>query len=105
MKVTMIATPFGQRGQMHIHCRRYLRLLELAGCSAALIEHDGVSSPAPLGVEQYKYPRRMRRLDGLVSSRALSFIHKRRLQPLLRSTRADLFHVQWVDDRVLDVSL
>ena len=105
MKVTMIAAPFGQRGQMHIHCRRYVRLLQLAGCSVALVEHSGAISPVIPGVEHYKYPRRMRRLDGLMSSRALSFIHKRRLQPLLRSTRADVFHVQWMDDRVLDVSL
>lgn len=105
MKITMVAAPFGQRGQMHIHCRRYVRLLQLAGCSVALVEHSGAISPGIAGVEQYKYPRRMRRLDGLMSSRALSFIHKRRLQPLLRSTRADVFHVQWIDDRVLDVSL
>jgi glycosyltransferase involved in cell wall biosynthesis len=105
MKVTMIAAPFGQGGQMHIHCRRYVQLLQLAGCSVALIEHSDAISPALPGVEQYKYPRRMRRLDGLMSSRALSFIHKRRLQPVLRSTRADVFHVQWMDDRVLDVSL
>lgn len=105
MKVTMVAAPFGQRGQMHIHCRRYVRLLQLAGCSVALVEHSGAISPTIAGVEHYKYPRRMRRLDSLMSSRALSFIHKRRLQPLLRSTRADVFHVQWIDDRVLDVSL
>lgn len=105
MKVTMVAAPFGQRGQMHIHCRRYVRLLQLAGCSVALVEHSGAMSSNVAGVEHYKYPRRMRRLDGWMSSRALSFIHKRRLQPLLRSTRADVFHVQWIDDRVLDVSL
>lgn len=105
MKVTMIAAPFGQRGQMHIHCRRYVRLLQLAECSIALVEHSGAISPPIGGVEHYKYPRRMRRLDGFVSSRALSFIHKRRLQPLLRETRPDLYHVQWIDDRVLDVSL
>lgn len=105
MKVTMIAAPFGQNGQMHIHCRRYVRLLQLAGCSVALLEHSGAVSAPVAGVERYKYPRRMRRLDGLISSRALSFIHKRRLQPLLGSTRADVFHVQWMDDRVLDVSL
>jgi len=101
----MVAAPFGQRGQMHIHCRRYVRLLQLAGCSVALIEHGGAMSPDIAGVEHYKYPRRMRRLDGWISSRALSFIHKRRLQPLLRATRADVCHVQWIDDRVLDVSL
>lgn len=105
MKVTMIAAPFGQQGQMHIHCRRYVRLLQLAGCSVALFEHSGAISAPLTGVEHYKYPRRMRRLDSVVSARALSFIHKRRLQPLLRSTQADLFHVQWMDDRVLDVSL
>jgi glycosyltransferase involved in cell wall biosynthesis len=101
----MVAAPFGQRGQMHIHCRRYVRLLQLAGCSVALIEHSGAVSPEIPGVQQYKYPRRMRRLDGLMSSRALSFIHKRRLQPLLQATRGDVFHVQWMDDRVLDMSL
>ena len=90
---------------MHIHCRRYVRLLQLAGCSVALVEHSGAISPILSGVQHYKYPRRMRRLDGFVSSRVLSFIHKRRLQPLLRSTQADVFHVQWMDDRVLDVSL
>lgn len=105
MKVTMVAAPFGQRGQMHIHCRRYVRLLQLAGCSVALVEHSGAISPTLPDVDHYKYPRRMRRLDGFVSSRALSFIHKRRLQPLLQSTRADVFHVQWMDDRVLDVHI
>jgi glycosyltransferase involved in cell wall biosynthesis len=101
----MIAAPFGQNGQMHIHCRRYVRLLQLAGCSVALVEHSGAASSVIAGVEHYKYPRRMRRLDNVVSSRALSFIHKRRLQPVLRSTGADVFHVQWIDDRVLDVSI
>jgi len=105
MKVTMVAAPFGQRGQMHIHCRRYVRLLQLAGCSTALLGHSGATGPAIEGVEQYSYPRRMRRLDNVMSARALSFIHKRRLQPLLRATRSDLYHVQWVDDRVLDMSL
>lgn len=105
MKVTMVAAPFGQRGQMHIHCRRYVRLLQLAGCSVALFEHSGATSPTLPGVDHYKYPRRMRRLDSFMSSRALSFIHKRRLQPLLRLTQADVFHVQWMDDRVLDVNL
>lgn len=101
----MVAAPFGQRGQMHIHCRRYLRLLQLAGCSVALFEHSGATSPRLPGVEQYKYPRRMRKLDKLLGSRPLALLHQRRLQPLLRSTQADLFHVQWIDDRVLDVSL
>jgi glycosyltransferase involved in cell wall biosynthesis len=105
MKVTMLAAPFGQRGQMHIHCRRYLRLLQLAGCSVALFEHGGAISPSLPGVEQYKYPRRMRKLDKLIGSRPLAFLHKRRLEPLLHSTRADVFHVQWIDARVLDVSL
>lgn len=105
MKVTMVAAPFGQQGRMHIHCRRYVRLLQLAGCSVALVEHSGAISRTMAGVDHYKYPRRMRRLDSWMSSHALSFIHKRRLQPLLRSTRADVFHVQWIDDRVLDVSL
>lgn len=105
MKVTMVAAPFGQRGQMHIHCRRYVRLLQLAGCSVSLLEHSGAMTPELTGVEHYRYPRRMRRLDWLMSSSALSFIHKRRLQPLLQASRADVFHVQWVDDRVLDVSL
>lgn len=101
----MVAAPFGQRGQMHIHCRRYLRLLQLAGCSVALFKHSGATSPRLPGVEQYKYPRRMRKLDKLLGSRPLALLHQRRLQPLLRSTQADLFHVQWIDDRVLDVSL
>jgi glycosyltransferase involved in cell wall biosynthesis len=105
MKVTMVAAPFGQQGQMHIHCRRYVRLLQLAGCSVALLEHSGAIFPGAAGVERYRYPRRMRRLDTFMTSRALSFVHKRRLQPLLRSTRADVFHVQWMDDRVLDVSV
>lgn len=105
MKVTMVAAPFGQGGQMHIHCRRYLRLLKLAGCEIALLEHSGIQSPPIPGVEQLKYPRRMQRLDGFVSSRALSFLHKRRLKPMLRVTKSDLCHIQWLDHRVLDVSL
>jgi glycosyltransferase involved in cell wall biosynthesis len=105
MKVTMLAAPFGQGGQMHIHCRRYVRLLQLAGCSISLVEHSGATGSGIRDVERYKYPRRMRRLDNLMSARALSFIHKRRLQPLLRATKADLYHVQWVDERLLDVKL
>ncbi|MFC4307670.1 glycosyltransferase family 4 protein [Steroidobacter flavus] len=90
---------------MHIHCRRYLRLLQLAGCEVTLIEHAGAQSQPVPGVDQRKYPRRMRRLDGLLTTRALSFLHKRRLKPLLVSANADLCHVQWLDERVLDVSL
>lgn len=104
MKVAMFAAPFGQAGQMHIHCRRYVRLLQLAGCDVTLLEHSGAQSPPVPGVEHLKYPRRMRRLDGFIPSRALSFLHKRRLEPLLRSAQADLYHVQWMDDRVLDIS-
>jgi glycosyltransferase involved in cell wall biosynthesis len=104
MKVTMFAAPFGQRGQMHIHCKRYVRLLQLAGCSITLVEHSGAQSPLIPGVDHRRYPRRMRRLDSVVTSRALSFLHKRRLEPLLRSAHADLCHVQWLDDRVLDIS-
>lgn len=104
MKVTMIAAPFGQGGQMHIHCRRYVRLLQLAGCEVTLVEHSGAQSRAIPGVEHLKYPRRMRRLDGPVMWRVLSFLHKRRLEPLLRTAQADLCHVQWMDDRVLDIS-
>jgi glycosyltransferase involved in cell wall biosynthesis len=89
---------------MHIHCRRYVRLLQLTGCAITLVEHAGAQSPAIAGVDHRKYPRRMRRLDGIVSSRALSYLHKRRLEPLLDAARADLCHVQWVDDRLLDVS-
>lgn len=105
MRVTMFAAPFGQGGQMHIHCRRYVRLLQLAGCAVTLVEHSGALSPPIPGVEHLKYPRRMRRLDGPIMSQALSFLHKRRLQPLLRAAHGDLCHVQWMDDRVLDVSL
>jgi glycosyltransferase involved in cell wall biosynthesis len=105
MKVVMVAAPFGQGGQMHIHCRRYLRLLQLAGCDVMLVEHSGAQSRPIPGVDHRKYPRRMRRLDGWLPTRALSFLHKRRLEPLLLSANADLCHVQWMDDRVIDVSL
>jgi glycosyltransferase involved in cell wall biosynthesis len=105
MKVVMFAAPFGQGGQMHIHCRRYLRLLQLAGCDVTLVEHSGAQSRPIPNVEHRKYPRRMRRLDGLATTRALSFLHKRRLEPLLLAAKADLCHVQWMDDRVIDVSL
>jgi len=101
----MVAAPFGQGGQMHIHCRRYVRLLQLAGCELTLLEHSGAQSRPLPGVDHRTYPRRMRRLDGWGMTRALSFLHKRRLQPLLRSAQADLCHVQWLDERVLDVSL
>lgn len=105
MKVIMFAAPFGQGGQMHIHCRRYVRLLQLAGCDVTLVGHSGAQAPALPGVDLHTYPRRMRRLDLLMTTRALSFVHKRRLEPLLRSVNADVCHVQWLDDRVLDVSL
>jgi glycosyltransferase involved in cell wall biosynthesis len=105
MKVALFAAPFGQGGQMHIHCRRYVRLLQLAGCDVTLIEHSGFESHPIPGVDHRSYPRRMRRLDWLLTTRALSFSHKRRLEPLLRSANADVCHVQWLDERVMDVSL
>lgn len=105
MKVIMFAAPFGQDGQMHIHCRRYLRLLQLAGCDVTLVEHSGARSHSIPGVDQRLYPRRMRRLDGWLPARALALLHKRRLEPLLLSAKADLCHVQWLDERVVDVSL
>lgn len=104
MKVTMFAAPFGQGGQMHIHCRRYVRLLQLAGCAITLVEHSGFQSTAIPGVEHVKYPRRMRRLDGPMTSWALSFVHQQRLGGLLSAAQADVCHVQWMDERVLDVS-
>lgn len=104
MKVTMFAAPFGQGGQMHIHCRRYIRLLQLAGCAITLVEHGGFQSNPIPGVVQLKYPRRMRRLDAPLIGAALSFLHQQRLGPLLRRTQSDLCHVQWMDERVLDVS-
>lgn len=100
----MFAAPFGQRGQMHIHCKRYVRLLQLAGCAITLMEYSSARSPAIAGVVHRTYPRRMHRLDSLLTARALSFIHKRRLEPLLRAAQADLCHVQWVDDRLLDIA-
>lgn len=105
MKVALFAAPFGQGGQMHIHCRRYVRLLQLAGCDVTLLEHSGFQSHPIPGVDHRSYPRRMRRLDPLLTTRALSYLHKRRLEPLLRSAKADLCHIQWVDERVIDVSL
>lgn len=105
MRVTLFAAPFGQGGQMHIHCKRYVRLLQLADCDLTLVEHSGFQSPPIPGVDHRKYPRRMRRLDSLLTTHALSSLHKRRLEPLLRSADADLCHVQWVDERVLDVSI
>jgi glycosyltransferase involved in cell wall biosynthesis len=104
MKVTMVGAPFGQGGEMHVHCKRYVHLLQLAGCAITLVEHSGAQSPPIPGVEHRRYPRRMRRLDSVVTARALSFLHKRRLEPLLKSAQADLCHVQWLDDRVLDIS-
>ncbi|HEY0684638.1 MAG TPA: glycosyltransferase family 4 protein [Steroidobacter sp.] len=104
MKVTMFAAPFGQGGQMHIHCRRYVRLLQLAGCAITLIEHSGFESKVIPGVQHLRYPRRMRRLDGPMTAWALSFLHKQRLGALLSAAQADLCHVQWMDERVLDVS-
>jgi glycosyltransferase involved in cell wall biosynthesis len=105
MKVAMFAAPFGQDGQMHVHCRRYLRLVELAGCEFISIEHSGARSRHIPQIERFQYPRRMRRLDPFLSSRALSFVHTRRLKPLLQAAQADVHHVQWLDERVLDVSL
>jgi glycosyltransferase involved in cell wall biosynthesis len=105
MRVALFAAPFGQGGQMHIHCRRYVRLLQLAGCDITVVEHSRLQSSPIAGVDHRRYPRRMRRLDPLLTTRALSFLHKRRLEPLLRSANADLCHVQWVDERVIDVSL
>lgn len=99
----MFAAPFGQNGQMHIHCKRYVRLLQLAGCAITLVEHSGAQSPVIAGVEHRKYPRRMRRLDGFASASVLSYLHKRRLRPLVKAAQADLHHVQWVDDRLLDI--
>lgn len=105
MRVMLFAAPFGQGGQMHIHCRRYVRLLQLAGCNVTVVEHSGFQSQPIPGVDHRRYPRRLRRLDPLLTTRLLSSLHKRRLEPLLRSTNADLCHVQWMDERVLDVSI
>lgn len=100
----MFAAPFGQNGQMHIHCKRYVRLLQLASCAIAVIEHRGSRSPPLDGVELLKYPRRMRRLDTVLTSRLLSFLHRRRLAPLIQALHPDLCHVQFVDERLVDVS-
>jgi len=80
-----------------IHVRRYIRLLELAGCETVLIDRAARRiDPQTL----YRvYPRRFDRLRRLLGSPVADRLHRMLLRHLARSIRPDIHHVQWIDDR------
>jgi glycosyltransferase involved in cell wall biosynthesis len=61
MKVMMFGVDGGR--QTHVHCERYIHLLQLAGCEVTFVEYRGVEVPDIPNVTYRRYPRRYQGLQ------------------------------------------
>jgi glycosyltransferase involved in cell wall biosynthesis len=87
-------------GETHIHCKRYIHLLRLAGCDVTFVEHRGVQLPAIPNVRYRCYPRRYRRFEKFLGTRTTYYLRKRSIRRLWRPLKPDICHVQWIDEQL-----
>jgi glycosyltransferase involved in cell wall biosynthesis len=84
----------------HVHCQRYARLMQLAGCEVFVVDH---TRRIPEGLDYANfllYPRRCARFRHLLGSGLTNYAHWSLLRAQWRRIRPDICHVQWIDDRL-----
>ena len=96
MKVVMFGVDTGS--ETHVHCERYLRLLQLAGCDVTFVEYRGVQLPDIPNVTYLRLLRHYRGFEKWLGTRAAYFLRKQAMQLLWRLVRPDICHVQWIDE-------
>jgi glycosyltransferase involved in cell wall biosynthesis len=99
MKIMMF--PIEQwTGQTHVHCRRYIHLAQLAGCDLTFVEYRRIAPPEIPTVDYRLYPRRYRRFEKILGTRATYFFHKQSMRLLWRRVRPDICHVHWIGENL-----
>jgi len=88
-----------------VHSRRYLDLIRKAGCDVVLLDNRRATSfDGVPGTQYYRWPRTGERFMRYVLGARLAgtiseFLVGLQLRWLRNRTRADIAHVQWIDDR------
>jgi glycosyltransferase involved in cell wall biosynthesis len=101
MKVMMFGFETGMPSrQTHVHCKRYIHLLQLAGCDVTFVEHRGMEPLAVPNVCFRRYPRRYRRFEKVLGTRMTYYLRKQSMRNLWRRVKPDICHVQWIDDQL-----
>ena len=101
MKVMMFSNQNSMwNGQTHVHCKRYLDLLHLAGCEVTFVEYPGIKPPDLPNVTNRRFPRRYRRVEKALGTRTAYYLRRRSLRSLWRSVKPDICHVHWIDDQL-----
>lgn len=88
-----------------VHSRRYLDLIQMAGCDVAVIDTGRAAKPGSGRVEQYyHWPWSGRSvlqyfLGASLALRVGEFLVRLQLKRLLAHVQRDITHVQWIDDK------
>ncbi len=91
-------------GQTHVHCRRYIHLLKLAGFEIAFVEVRGVAQSGDETIDYRWHPRGYRRFEKVIGTQASYYLRKRALRRLWRSIKPDICHIQWINDQLWDMT-
>src|SRR6516165_4032608 len=102
MKVMMFSGPDSR--QRHEHCKRYIHMLQHAGCNVTFIEYRGVKLPDVPNVTYRRYPRRFRQFEKMLGTRTTYFLRNQSMRLLWRLVRPDICHKHWVDDNLWHIA-
>jgi len=102
MKVMMFGVDTGR--QTHVHCERYIHLLQLAGCEVTFVEYRGTKPPDIPNVVYRRYPRRYRGPEKMLGTRTAYFLRDQSMRLLWRLVRPDICHVQWVNENLWHIA-
>jgi glycosyltransferase involved in cell wall biosynthesis len=89
--------------QTHVHCQRYINLLQLAGCDVTFVEHRGIEPPSIPNIHYLLYPRIFRRLEKVLGSTTYR-LRQWPFRKLWRSVEPDICHVQWIGDQLWHIA-
>jgi glycosyltransferase involved in cell wall biosynthesis len=104
MKVLMFGNEMGASGKTHIHCERYIHLLQLAGCDVTFIEHRGIKLPSIKNVEYRRFPRSYRRFEAIFGTAITYYLRRQSMRRLWRLVKPDICHVQWIDEHLWHIA-
>ena len=87
-----------------VHSRRYLDLIQKAGCDVAVIDSGRTATLGSGPVKQYYHwprsgPSFRRFLGTALASTLGEFLVRLQLKRLLAVVQRDITHVQWIDDK------
>jgi glycosyltransferase involved in cell wall biosynthesis len=104
MKVMMFGNEIWWSGQTHVHCKRYIRLLQLAGCDVTFVEYRHIRPPAIPNVGYRRYPHRYRSLEKILGIGAAHLLRRQSMRLLWRLVRPDICHAHWIGDELCHIA-